>query len=341
MSAVISDVLKPIRERVETKERAVQKSVRGDIDRIRQLSAELDADPAPAFAVFASVADDIFVVEALTHHVTSTATVGIEPYMRPLRAAPRPLRGGVFVADTANARVFVAIGELIEEIGEPLTAEIGKTNYGGFSGYSEYTARTHASEETTKMWRDAGSRLLEVHLERPLDYMAIGSAEEMVEEIGRELHPYLENLYRSSFIGHPQTLTLTMLRAELAALSAEVRSNRQAALAGRVCDTSWSGGLAVLGLGSILEYANAQAIDTLVVAGTFSRSGLTCPSCGHLVRSGKLCPVCQTSLVEVDDVVAAAMESVLDSGGRVVQVDVDSPLDVHGVGALTRFRIGG
>jgi hypothetical protein len=41
----------------------------------------------------------------------------------------------------------------------------------------------------------------------------------------------------------------------------------------------------------------------------------------------------------VEDVVAAAMDATVGSGGTVHQIEVASPLDVDGVGVLTRFRV--
>jgi peptide subunit release factor 1 (eRF1) len=114
---------------------------------------------------------------------------------------------------------------------------------------------------------------------------------------------------------------------------------RQSALAGRVCDTAWSGGNAVLGLTSVLHAANARAIDRLVVAGEFARPGTMCQRCSHLSRDGRECPVCGSATFELDDVVAAVMESVVASGGTVHQIVVASPVDSAGVGALTRFPV--
>jgi peptide chain release factor subunit 1 len=245
----------------------------------------------------------------------------------------------VLVADRSMARVFVASGDLVEEVGEPFIADIGKSNYGGFSGYEEHGVRARADEVSTRIWRDAGSLLLERHLDRPFDYLAIGGHEETVDEIGRTLHPYLDRLYRSSFIASPSTLTEASLRAELADQADEVRRQRQSALAGRVCDTAWSNGPAVLGLSSCLSACNALAVDTLVVAGEFTRPGSICNSCGFLARTGEVCPICEATLFEVEDVVAAAMEAAVFAGGGVQQVVVASPIDSHGVGALTRFPL--
>ena len=337
MTALLTDLLKTVRESAEIKDRAIQKSVKAGVDRIHGLAEQLESDGAPAYAIFASDMDKLFVLEALAHPVPNVASLGPRPYLRPLRAAPRSLRAAVIVADRALARVFVASGDLLEEVSEPLTADIGKSNYGGFSGYEEHGVRARADEVSNRIWRDAGALLLEKHLGRPFDYLAIGGLDETVDEIGRTLHPYLERLYRTTFLANPHTLSNPALRAELADLANLVTRERHTALAGRVCDTAWSNGLAVLGLAQVLAACNAHAVESLVVAGEFTRPGVICNVCGFLARTGDECQLCGEDMFEVEDVVAAAMESTVASGGRVQQIVVASPLDTHGVGAMTRF----
>lgn len=338
MAALLSDLLKPVREDAENQGGRVRKSVRADADRIRDLADQLEVDVAPAYAIFASDADGVFMLEPLTHNVPSISSLGPRPYLRPLRAAPRPLRVGVMVGDRVMTRVFVGSDGLVEELAV-LTAEIGKPNFGGFGGYEEHNVRAHADEETTRMWKEAGSRLLERHLDRSLDYLVVGGHGETVEDIGRTLHPYLARLHRATFAANPQTLTPAALRSQVADLGVEVRRQRQAALAEHVCDTARSGGLAVLGLAGTLQACNTQAVDTLVVAGSFTRPGVICNQCGFLARSGDTCPLCSTPMFPVEDVVAAAMDATVATGGTIHQIQVASPLDVEGVGAMTRFQV--
>ena len=340
-AAQLLDLLKPIREDAGAKEREVRISVRSDAGRVHGLADRMESEWAPSYAIFASRMDDLFVVDSLTHSVPNTSALGPRPYLRPLRAAPRPSRVGILVGDRALTRVFVSSGDLVKEVGSPLVADIGKTNYGGFSGYAEHNVRTRAEEASSRMWRDAGGRLLVIHQSRPLDYIAIGAHEESVEEISHRLHPYLASLSRTTFTASPQAVTLPSLRAELADIGEDVRRRRQTAIAGHVCDTAWSGGFAVLGLRSVIEAANAQAIETLVVAGLFSRPGVMCNECGHLARAGKNCPVCRHSLFVTGDIVSSVMDATVAAAGRVHQIGVASPLDVAGIGALIRFPFQG
>ncbi len=338
-AALLSDLVKPLRERAEGHTRAVEKSVRVDSERIHGLADELELDSAPGYAIFASDLDGIFVLEPLGHTVPSVSTMGPRPYMRPLRASPRALRSGIIVADHTLARTFVAVEGIVEEVNAPIGADIGSRSWGGFAGYEEQSVRARADEVSAKLWREAGERLLDRHMNRPFDYLAIGGYEETVDEIGRTLHPYLARLQRATFTINPQKFGLPALRTEVAAMDRQMRRHRYDALAGRICDTAWSGGNALLGLTAVLDAANTQAIDTLVVAGPFAKSGAICDNCGFLARDGDTCPVCGDAMFDVDDVVGALMESTVAAGGAVSQITVASPLDHHGVGALTRFPV--
>lgn len=339
MTALLTDLLRPVREAAEDKDRPVQKSVRADVERIHDYAERLEGATAPGYAIFASDLDGLFTVEALAHRVPNVSSLGPRPYLRPLRAAPKALRAGVIVADRSQARVFVGSRDVIDEVTAPLIADIGKSNYGGFAGYEEHGVRGRADEVSNRMWREAGLILLEKHQERPFDFLVIGGHGEMVEDIARTLHPYLDRLYRATFHASPQTLSIPALRLEIAGQTEEVRRRNETDLATRVCDTALSDGQAVLGLTAVLAACNAQAVDTLVIAGEFRRPGAMCNNCGFLARSGTVCPVCGSSMFQVDDIVAAAMEATVGAGGSTHQLVVSSPLDAHGVGALTRFAL--
>lgn len=339
-AALVSDLVRPLKERSQALDRTVQKAVRADADRVRDLADRFESEIAPSYAVFASQLDDVFEVEPLGHPAANVSMLGPRPYMRPLRAAPRVMRGAILVADRQNARTFVSRDGFVEEQGTGLSVDPGSRKWGGFAGYEEHTVRGRADEAASRLWRDAGENLFEAHMDRKFDYLAVGCHDFDSDEIARSLHPYLTRLQRVKFTAAPQSATPQSLRAKVMAIESELRKDRQSALAGRVCDTGWSGGNAVLGLSAVLDAANTQAIDTLVVAGPFSRPGSICDACGHLSRNGESCPVCGASMFEVEDIVAAAMDATVEAGGNVSQIEVATPLDVEGVGALTRFPVG-
>jgi hypothetical protein len=340
-SALISDLGRDVRDVARARDRVVQKSVEADIHRIRGEADRFELEGVPAYAVFASSVNAIYQIKPLAHPVASRSTLGSRPYLRPLRAEPRPSRTAILVADRAVARVFVGYEGSIAEEGAPLSADAGKANFGGFAGYEEHTVRSRADEVAARLWREAGQRLFDSHQDTPFDSIVIGCQEEAVDDIRNQLHPYLRALPHGSFPVSPSEVSIHRLRHEVDEQNRAIREEREMALVSALMAAASRGTGAVVGLADTLRMANVQGISDLVVAGSFSRPGVMCPACGFLGRDGKVCEVCGTGMHEVADVVAALIDATVEAGGLVHQVVVGSVLDRDGVGALTRFDIGG
>jgi hypothetical protein len=178
-----------------------------------------------------------------------------------------------------------------------------------------------------------------VHQDRAFDFLVIGSLDELADEIVGQLHPYLTDLDRMQLHARPREMTIAVLRPKLTDLTNEVRARRESALVGQVLDTARGGEQAVLGLESAIDAATVRAVDTLVVAGWFTRNGIVCGNCGGLGRAGPSCAICGDAVLPVDDVVSELMDAVIAGGGSVHQVAVPSHLDNHGVGAMTRYPV--
>jgi hypothetical protein len=338
-SALLTDLLKPIRARAEGMSHEVSVSVRADADRISALAPHMDASPAPGFAVYASTLDGVFRFEELPESVWDAATVGSRPLVRPLRTIPAPLRLGLLVADRATAWTYVDAGEGVAPLAPRVTGDPGKSNYGGFAGYEEQGVRARADEEAVRVWREAAGRLFEAHRDSPFDGIMVGGHRETTDAIAAELHPYLRRLPLERFVVDPHTMTAPELSKVAAAYGSKLRLDREHALVRNVSEELEKGGWAVSGTSAVLEAVNAHAIDHLVVAGPFSRPGVACRSCGWLARVGARCAVCGSDVEEVDDVVAEAIEAVLGSGGKADQVSVASRVDADGVAAILRFPV--
>lgn len=340
-SALISELGRDVRDVARTRDRVVQKSVEADIQRIRGEAERFEVEAVPAYAVFASSVNAIYQIKPLAHPVISKSTLGSRPYLRPLRAEPRPSRTAILVADRAEARVFVGYDGSIAEVGRPLGADAGKANFGGFAGYDEHTVRGRADEVAARLWREAGQRLLDSHQDAPFDSIMIGCHDEAVDDIRNQLHPYLRNLPHGTFPVSPSEVSIPRLRQEVDEQNRSIREEREIALVSNLMAAASRSTGAVVGLADTLRVANVQGISDLVVAGSFSRPGMMCPACGFLGRDGDTCPVCGTELHEVADIVASLIDATVEAGGLVHQVVVGSALDRDGVGALTRFDIGG
>ncbi|MGH8874246.1 MAG: hypothetical protein ACRDVM_03205 [Acidimicrobiia bacterium] len=338
-SALLSDLLKPVRGRCDRLDRPAAMSLRRDLDRVHDLAPRLDTEKAPGVAVFACSAQSLFDYRQLPSSVWDHASVGPRPYLRPLRGIPDPMAVGVAVVDRRRARVYSKLGADLQELGPVSEADIGKTNYGGFHGYAEQRARSRAEEATARMLREAAELLFAHHREHPVRLLALGGHQETLDELRPHLHPYLRELATRTFVIDSRTMTPALVREAVDALECQERRQLEERLVGEVMSTAMADGVAVIGLGRVLQAANAKAIKRLVVAGRFAKDGIVCIACRRLGRSGDPCDLCGGHTWATEDVVAEAMEVAAADGSEVHQVSVASPLDAHGVAATLRFPL--
>lgn len=338
--AALVELLKPLRNNANH-ERSQDKSIRADAERILELASRIETDTAPAAAIFASHHDGVFEYLPLTDSVDDVATIGPRPHLRPLRAQPRPMRVGALVADSSRARTYLMSGGGLHELGEELSADRGKDNYGGFAGYEEQRIRARADEVSAQLWRQAGRRLLEAHQDQPLELIVVGGHEEAFEAMDAQLHAYLQNLPQGRVLVDSHTVTRSELLDMMTQQVDNERRRREEELLEYLVAEVARGGGAVAGLADVLTACNAHAVDRLAVAGPFAKPGVLCDSCGWLGRTGMECPVCAAETFHVEDVVSAAMDATVEAGGRVDIVSVASQLDASGVGALLRFPVAG
>jgi peptide chain release factor subunit 1 len=338
-AALISDLGRVARQSVSSQSKPLQKSVDADLARLRQMADRFESEVAPAYALFASSLDGIWELKALPQPTAPVAVVGARPYLRPLRAVPRPIRTAILVADRSQARLFVGFDGEIDEIEPPITADIGKSNFGGFSGYDEHGVRARAHDIAARLWREASNEMLERHLEKPFDLLLLGGLNQSIEDIRGELHPYLLDLPFESFPASPTEISFPKLKEELALQRVAFRRRREMGLVDELLAASARRERGLLGLPDTLGAVNTHSISDLVVAGDFAKPGVLCPQCGFIARFGDRCSVCSAEMHHVPDVVSAMMDATVSSGGKVHQLMIGSALDSYGIGALTRFEV--
>lgn len=338
VSARLTDLLKPVKEAAEMGRRDQMLSVRTDVERITELGPKMLNDGAKGFAVFASSADGIFGAFPLAISTGDGANIGRHPYLRPLRVASPPLHGVAVVAERRESRIY----ELVDrELSEPMvvTSDPGKRDYGGFRGVDEKHARAHADEEVGHMLRTVADWLFRRHQEAPFDFLALGGHQQMLEMLTPHLHAYLADIPRHTFIADPHTLTGPEVFHHVSEAGAMVRRAHDEQVIAKVLEAPHRGEPVAMGTAPVLTAVNLKAVDHLVISGHFVKAGVECTGCHWLGRAAEACPACGHAVTVVDDVLGRAIEVTLDAGGIVDQVEVASPLDSVGVGAVLRFSI--
>lgn len=336
-TTVVNELTKTLKAESDEAERTAALSLREDIEQIKRIAATADTTGAPAWMVFASTADGILVHETLGSRVPSSVSVGHRPYLRPLRALPDPIETVLFVVERPKV-VVLRIGGAVERLGS-FESDVGKPDYGGFQGYEEARASRRADEETLRLWKEAISTALDAHQDDPFDLVVIAGHKHDLDPFADHLHSYLEELPIEKIVVDPRTAKESDLTQRVRELEPGVARARDESTIRSVLEAAYQGRPVARGTAAVLTAANLGAVDHLVVAGPFAKTGVRCPGCGWLARTGEQCPSCEGAYERVHDVVGAAIERVLEHSGTCDQVRVASALDVDGVAALLRFPL--
>jgi len=103
-------------------------------------------------------------------------------------------------------------------------------------------------------------------------------------------------------------------------------------------DAVGAGNGGTAGLEPVLAALVERRVDTLLVSDGFEAPGWRCGSCGYVAVKGRRCPVCNSNMSEVEDVVEEAVEAALAQSCRVEVCRENADLDVLGrIGAVLRF----
>ena len=100
-----------------------------------------------------------------------------------------------------------------------------------------------------------------------------------------------------------------------------------------------AGGLAVIGPPRCLLAGNEHAVQLLLVDDDRQLAGVVCDNCGWLGVEGTSCPVCGSTVRTTPDVIDELAAAVIDAGGDVRHVRIESPLTEQQVAALVRFPV--
>lgn len=312
-------------------------SVRNDIRRIESLvRAGIDRSRTRGLAIFACSAQGLWHVIPLPVPVRSRLLVNSVPAVGQLESVVQEhARFGVLLADRQRARVFVfELGELIDrsEMIDELPRDYdvrGERERGDQTNHVEALVQQHL--------RRTADVVFQVYQDHGFDHLCVGAPDEITGELEAMLHPYL----RERLCGRiPVQPSASLDEIRRAALEVEARQERkeEALLVARLRDAIGSGSRGLGGLDAVLAAVAERRVDCLLVSDGFSARGWRCPNCSLLATMGRRCKACQGQMVEVEDVVADAVDEAISQSCRVEICVGSADLDVLGrIGALLRY----
>ncbi|MFN2506695.1 MAG: hypothetical protein ABR540_21195 [Acidimicrobiales bacterium] len=312
-------------------------SVEADLSRMADhVRGMLHRSNTRGLALFSCTADGLWRVVELTVPVRNRVVINHTPYVRELEAVvARHERFAVLLADRQRARLFqFALGALVEKT-ELMDHLPRHEDDGGDLTRDQVAGQVAAA--THRHLRRAAQVAFDVFREQGFDHLVLGAPDEVSGALERELHPYLKERIAARLSVAVNASEEEVCQAALE-VEAEIERNRDAALVTRLRDAVGSGRGGAAGLEAVLFALVARRVETLLLSEGFEAPGWRCRSCGFVGVRGPACPVCETAMDQVDDVVEEAIEEALAQSCRVAVCADNADLDVLGrVGALLRY----
>jgi len=332
----VDELFRVARKRAEMLGKAVADAVDADLSKIADwLGRGLDRRRTHGLAVLSTQG----AFEAFELPVSVPDQVAVEPFpdVAPLCAILAEDAPTLAVAvDGQQARMLRLDLHGTEELAGPTDALERQADttveLGSFEHRHEEQQRQH--------FRRVARSIADALAQRPVRYLVLLGSTEATASLESDLPAHLQSLVAGRV---PHSVHDDSTELEQAARRAvdHAQSARRLQLAHELRERSFEGAAAVCGLDATLDALGAQLVDTLLVERGFRAPGGRCLACGLLVRgqnvgAERICRRCGGNVVEVDNVVDAAVTEAFVHHVALAFYEEGSLIDVGRIGALLR-----
>ncbi len=312
-------------------------SVMTDLERIEaHVRGGFDRSRTRGLAIFSCTAHDYWRLIELPVPVHSQVVVNHSPSVRQLEVVvDQHERFGLLLVDRQRARMLVfELGELVES--SAAFDELPRGDDDDHS-YTKDQARDYVAARVQQHLRHAATVAFEVFQAQGFERLIVSAPEDLSGELEAGLHPYLrERVVARCAI--PLNASDEEIRRAALEVEADVERAQEAEAVALLRAGVGAGSGPVSGLEPTLMALVERRVETLLVSFGYVEPGWRCGACGWIGKLGRSCPVCETEMVQVDDVVEEAVEEALMQSCRVEICVGNADLDVlGGIGALVRY----
>jgi peptide chain release factor subunit 1 len=310
-------------------------SLRQDIER----TEELFGDNPPiqrAMAIFACSGADLFEVVALPRALRTRLTVNGRPSVGPMLAVLQEYeRLLAVVVERHGAHAWEIYLGAERDAGRVKGPDLRRFGAAGRRASSPQHHEDKGERVERTFFKDLAGAL--EHLS--YDVLAFGGHEPELSHLMEALPRPVSERTIGTFAIDPSTATAAEVRERAQALLDEHDRERQRRRVDGVTEAVAAGAHAALGLEDCLWGASTAAVQTLLVEEGARVPGVVCDESRWLARSGDICPLCGSETRHTNDVIEELVEAVIDAGGSIYHIAVDTPLRKHLTGAELRFPL--
>ncbi|HEX6230716.1 MAG TPA: Vms1/Ankzf1 family peptidyl-tRNA hydrolase [Actinomycetota bacterium] len=332
----LDELLRRARSEAEPGGREALRSVERDVLAMSGfVREEFDRGDTRGLGMFSSHDAGLWEVVGVPRPVRDRVTVSPTADLLPLEVLLETYRPTcAALVDHARARLFVVELGRIEGVAELSDEVPGRHDQGG---WAQMRMQRHVDEHRTKHLKRVAEELFALWRRRRFEHLVLSGPADARSELESMLHDYLVRRVRAR-LSLPLTAGSGEVLRKVLAVEEDLEREREREVVRRLRRAAGANDHGVAGLEETLETLAAGRVAELVVALELSRSGAACTACGRLAPNGSTCPTCGADMVEVPDVVEAAVAQAFRLGCRVETVLEANELDaLGGIGAVLRF----
>lgn len=291
--------------------------------------------PKGSLGIFACRAIDFFQTAELPEPVKDIVRVDSSPYIRPLAELQDDYETvAVVVADGQAARIFL-VASSVTGSEEVIRGNI--KNHVKVGGWSQQRYERRRDKQLQHYAREIAGSLVRLEGEEKFRHiLLVGS-----KEILREVHENIPKDFQDRLI--EKNLDLSRgddhVNRDIMALLAEEEHHSQEDCWEKIRTEYLRGGLAVVGLDSVLWAAGEGRVEKMIVNRGFHPAGRRCRNC-HTLQAGSVetCRVCGSSSLFIVSMINELLEMLLQTGAESrFTEDISSLAEAGEIAALLRY----
>jgi peptide subunit release factor 1 (eRF1) len=318
-------------------------TVRGDLERILEMSDRLHGNAGRAKAIFACASQGFWREYDLPAHLPSTELrINGRFHVSPLAGLDDAMgKACVCVLDRTKARLFEVEDNHVKERESYFAETVRRGRSDGFAGFDGGHAERRADNEALGHYRRVAEHLLERYGAGQCGRIVIGCRDEAWPDVERQLHPYIKQRFAGRFVADAATITPEHVREVAERIVAQHRQERLQELLRETLDEARANNYGALGLKRVLRSLEQGEIQSLLIGNDFHAEGVECTNCGHLdIRMVSACALCGQKTHQVDDIRDLLVGRAIRSDIEVLQVPgAHTEFQKAGnIGALLRYR---
>lgn len=318
-------------------EHAARLSIRGDLERIARTATEERWKPG-MMAIFSCSGRDFFEEVSLPRALRDRVLVDATPWVRPMLAVlDQYHRMCVVLVDEATAQVWEFYLREIQQVRRFRDPALRKPDFA--YGKAEHRVHNKVEELAKRHYRKVVTMLDDLFRVHGFDLLAVGGHPYEVSTFTDFLPRQLRERIAGTFVIDAGTATPADLRRHTESIMERYEEDEERRLVAEIVEAVAERRRAALGLEPCLWAGTVAAIQTLAVQEAATVPGVVCDRSGWLALAGDTCPLCGEPTRPTPDVIDELVEAVIDEGGSVRHVGVDTELRRHVVGAMLRFPL--